>query len=260
MIKLIASDIDGTLVPDGSHELNPELYDVILKLRAKGIQFAAASGRQWLSIESIFEPIKEKVFYLSDNGAYVGCHGRSLYVNTIERKTIMDMVQDVRNMDGLDVMICGPDVIYTETDNQEFLDWMVNGYKFHVKQVEDLTRVESEFIKISVYRKTDVEAHTRTLREKYADRLKMTIAGDMWMDCMRPGINKGQAVKLLQDSLGIKPEETMAFGDQLNDIEMLKQAYYSFAVGNAREEVKAAARFRTDTNVNDGVLKILKLL
>ena len=260
MIKLIASDIDGTLVPDGSHELNPELYDVILKLRAKGIQFAAASGRQWLSIESIFEPIKEKVFYLSDNGAYVGCHGRSLYVNTIARKTIMDMVQDVRNMDGLDVMICGPDVIYTETDNQEFLDWMVNGYKFHVKQVEDLTRVESEFIKISVYRKTDVEAHTRTLREKYADRLKMTIAGDMWMDCMRPGINKGQAVKLLQDSLGIKPEETMAFGDQLNDSEMLKQAYYSFAVGNAREEVKAAARFRTDTNVNDGVLKILKLL
>lgn len=260
MIKLIASDIDGTLVPDGSHELNPELYDVILKLRAKGIQFAAASGRQWLSIESIFEPIKEKVFYLSDNGAYVGCHGRRLYVNPIERKTVMDMVQDIRNMDGLDVMICGPDVIYTETDNQEFLDWMVNGYKFHVKQVEDLTRVESEFIKISVYRKTDVEAHTRTLREKYADRLKMTIAGDMWMDCMRPGINKGQAVKLLQDSLGIKPEETMAFGDQLNDIEMLKQAYYSFAVGNAREEVKAAARFRTDTNVNDGVLKILKLL
>lgn len=260
MIKLIASDIDGTLVPDGSHELNPELYDVILKLRAKGIQFAAASGRQWLSIESIFEPIKEKVFYLSDNGAYVGCHGRSLYVNPIERKTVMDMVQDVRNMDGLDVMICGPDVIYTETDNQEFLDWMVNGYKFHVKQVEDLTRVESEFIKISVYRKTDVEAHTRTLREKYADRLKITIAGDMWMDCMRPGINKGQAIKLLQDSLGIKPEETMAFGDQLNDIEMLKQAYYSFAVGNAREEVKAAARFRTDTNVNGGVLKILKLL
>lgn len=260
MIKLIASDIDGTLVPDGGNELNPELYDVILKLRAKGIQFAAASGRQWLSIESIFEPIKEKVFYLSDNGAYVGLHGRRLYINPIERKTVMDMVQDVRNMEGLDVLICGPDVIYTETDNQEFLDWMVNGYRFHVKQVEDLTKVESEFIKVSVYRKTDVEAHTRTLREKYGDRLKMTLAGDMWLDCMRPGINKGQAVKLLQDSLGIKPEETMAFGDQLNDIEMLKQAYYSFAVGNAREEVKAAARFRTDTNVNDGVLKILKLL
>lgn len=260
MIKLIVSDIDGTLVTDGSHELNPELYDVIIKLREKGIQFAAASGRQWKSIESLFEPIREKVFYLSDNGAYIGCHGRSLFINCIERKTVMDMVEDIRSTKGLEVMACGPDVIYTDTDNREFLDWMINGYRFHVMQVEDLTKVKSEFIKISVYRKTDVETHTRALREKYADRLKMTISGDMWLDCMRPGINKGYAVKLLQDSLLIKPEETMAFGDQLNDIEMLKQSYYSFAVGNAREEVKAAARFRTDTNVNDGVLKILKLL
>lgn len=51
MIKLIASDIDGTLVHDGTHELNPELCDVILQLKEKGIQFAAASGRQWQSIE-----------------------------------------------------------------------------------------------------------------------------------------------------------------------------------------------------------------
>ena len=80
------------------------------------------------------------------------------------------------------------------------------------------------------------------------------------MDCMAVGVNKGEAVKLLQESLNIKPEETMVFGDQLNDLEMMKQAYYSFAVGNARPEVKKAARFQTDTNVRDGVLKILKLL
>ena len=52
----------------------------------------------------------------------------------------------------------------------------------------------------------------------------------------------------------------MAFGDQLNDMEMLERAYYSFAVGNARPEIKAAARFQADTNRNDGVLKILKML
>lgn len=260
MIKLIVSDIDGTLVPDGSHEINPELLDVILKIREKGIQFAAASGRQWASIESIFGPIKKKVFYLSDNGAYVGCYGRNLFLNPIDRDTVMDVVRDVRRMEGLDVMLSGPDVVYLETENQEFADWLIHGYKFRVEQVPDLTEVDSQFIKISVYRKTAVEEYTRELREKYQDRLKITIAGDMWMDCMKPGINKGQAVKLLQDSLGIKPEETMAFGDQLNDIEMLNQAYYSFAVGNARAEVKAAARFQTDTNVNDGVLKILKLL
>jgi Cof subfamily protein (haloacid dehalogenase superfamily) len=260
MIKLITSDIDGTLVPDGYNEINPELFEVILKLRAKGIQFAAASGRQWASIESIFDPVKEKIFYLSDNGAYVGCHGRNLFINTIEPETIMDMVKEVRKIEGLEVMVSGPDVVYLETKDQEFFDWLIHGYKFQAQWVEDLTKVESEFIKVSVYRKSEVEENTRMLRTMFKDRLKMTISGDMWMDCMRPGINKGQAVKLLQDSLGIKPEETMAFGDQLNDIEMLQQAYYSFAVGNAREEVKNAASFQTDLNINDGVLKILKLL
>ena len=80
------------------------------------------------------------------------------------------------------------------------------------------------------------------------------------MDCMAKGVNKGKAIETIQDSLGIKPEETMAFGDQLNDIEMLGRAYYSFAVANAREEVRKAARFQADSNENDGVLKILRHL
>ena len=86
------------------------------------------------------------------------------------------------------------------------------------------------------------------------------MAGVQWIDTMDPAVNKGNAVKLLQESLEILPEETMAFGDQLNDIEMLKRAYYSFAVSNARPETKLAARFLADSNVNGGPLKIMKLL
>lgn len=259
MIKLVVSDIDGTLLEDGGHELNPELFDVILKLRAAGMQFAAASGRQWASIEAVFEPIKEKIFYLSDNGAYVGMCGRNLFLNPIDRDLIHEMIRDIRAA-GLTVLLSGPDQAYMDEDNPEFYRWLTEGYRFQVKQVRDLMQVEDQFIKISAYKKHDVEPATKELREKYGSRLKITISGDMWMDCMASGVNKGEAVKLLQESLGILPEETIAFGDQLNDMEMLKQAYYSFATGNARPEVKAAARFQADTNVKDGVLKILKLL
>lgn len=260
MIKLIASDIDGTLVRDGENALNPELYDEILRLRAKGVQFVAASGRQWHSIERIFDPIKEKIFYVSDNGAYVGCHGRNLFLTTIDRQLVMDLVRDIRACAELDVMVSGPDVVYLDTDNQEFISWLEDSYRFEVKQVDDITKVEDQFIKVSAYRKHNVEEGTRAIREKYQDRLKLTISGDMWMDCMAKGVNKGAAIRQIQESLGILPEETMAFGDQLNDMEMLGQAYYSYAIGNARPEVKAAARFQADTNVNNGVLKVLRLL
>ena len=77
---------------------------------------------------------------------------------------------------------------------------------------------------------------------------------------MEKNVSKGAALRQIQESLGIGPEETMAFGDQLNDLEMLERAYYSYAVGNARPEVKAAARFQADTNVAQGVLKVLQLL
>lgn len=259
MIKLVVSDIDGTLLRDGGHELNPELFEIVTKLRERGMQFAAASGRQWGSIETVFDPVKEKIFYLSDNGAYVGMCGRSLFVNTIDAGLVRDVIRDIREA-GLVVALSGPDLIYIDEPDEEFYNWLVNGYRFRVKRVDDVMAVDDRFIKVSAYRRTDIEDYTGGLRAKYGSRLKITISGDMWMDCMAPGVNKGQAVQLLQESLGISPRETIVFGDQLNDIEMLKQAYYSFAVGNARPEVKAAARFQTDVNVNDGVLKVLKLL
>lgn len=259
MIKLVVSDIDGTLLEDGGHKLNPELFDVILGLRKRGMQFAAASGRQWASIEAVFEPIKEKIFYLSDNGGYVGCCGRNLYLNPIDYDLVMRLAQDIRG-EGLDVMLSGPDVVYMDSQDEAFYDWMVNGYKFRVKRVEDVLKVKDDFIKISAYRSTGIEPATERIRAKYGNQLKMTISGDMWLDCMALGVNKGQAVKLIQESLNIRPEETMVFGDQLNDVEMLNQAYYSFAIGNARPEVKAVARFEADINTRDGVLKVLKLL
>lgn len=260
MIKLIASDIDGTLVEDGSSRINPEIYTEILRLREKGIQFAAASGRQWFSIDRLFEPVREKIFYLSDNGAYIGCHARNLFLTEIDRETIMEMIEDGRKQKELEIVLSGPDVVYLDTKNDGLCQWLTDSYHFAVKRVDDLTKVEDRFIKITFYSKNQVETHGKQIQEKYQERLKITISGDMWMDCMAKGVNKGQAIKTLQESLEILPEETMVFGDQLNDIEMLRQAYYSFAVGNARPEVKKAARFLADTNVNDGVLKILRLL
>ena len=203
MIKLVVTDVDGTLVEDGSPNIDPELFETILKLREKGIQFAVASGRPWASVERTFDPVKKKVFYIANNGSYIGCYGRSLYVYPIDRQIMKRLILAVRQIPGLSMVYAAADGDYTESKDEALCNWL---------------------------------------------------------DCMAKDVNKGHAVKVIQDSLGIKPEETMAFGDQLNDVEMLKQAYYSFAVANARDEVKKAARFQADSNVNNGVLKILQKL
>lgn len=261
MIKLIVSDIDGTLVKDGENQINPEIFDVIMQLkRKKHIHFAAASGRQAASIEYTFDPIKKEIFYVAENGSYLGCYGRNLFLYPIERTLANSLAAEIRMDPKLEVMVSGAKGTYLETDNQAFIEWMIDGYHFHIIRVDDVTKVDDEIIKVSAYKKEGIQDAVGHLYDRYSERLKMTISGDMWMDCMAKGVNKGEAVKTLQESLGIAPEETMIFGDQLNDLEMLKRAYYSFAVGNARQEIKETARFQTDLNTNDGVLKILKLL
>ncbi len=109
MIKLIVSDVDGTLVPDGSAQINPELFDTILKLREKGIQFAIASGRQWYSVENTFEPVKKKIFYIADNGSYIGCCGRELYIYAIDRELVHRFIRRARAYTDVTQYYAGPD-------------------------------------------------------------------------------------------------------------------------------------------------------
>ena len=123
-----------------------------------------------------------------------------------------------------------------------------------------MSQVAYQIIKISAYKPCRFQEATEGLMAQFGGKLKMAIAGDMWLDSMAPGVCKGHAIKTLQENLDIKPEETMAFGDQMNDMEMFERAYYSFAVANDRDEVKKAARFQADSNEHDGVLKVLKQL
>lgn len=261
MIKLIASDIDGTLVADGSSQVNPELFEVILRLkREKGIHFAAASGRQAPSIESTFEPIQKEIFYLAENGAYMGCYGRTLFLHPMDQELAHSLIREIQNTPDLDVMVSTARMSYLDHKNPELYKLVRNGYRYQAEAIADPAGIQEPVIKIAAYRKTGIQEIAEAFCARFGEQLKISISGNEWLDFMPLGVNKGEAVKTLQESLGIAPEETMAFGDQMNDLEMLERAYYSFAVGNARKEVRAAARFQADTNINDGVLNILKLL
>ena len=262
MVKLIASDIDGTLVPDGSDKINPEIFRVITQLKRQGIYFVAASGRQWKSIERLFEPVKDQIFYIAENGAYVGARGRELFTFPMKPEEVKEIIRDVRGIPDCDLMLSGRDVIYIESKNQTFIDYLILGYHNEVKMVENLEEVDDMIIKASIYHQgyNAFQAAGKVMLPKWGARLKVVTAGREWLDIMERHVNKGAALKEIQESLGVLPEETMAFGDNLNDIELLERAKYSYAIGNAREEVKEAADYITDTNVNDGVLKVIRTL
>ena len=261
MIKLIATDVDGTLVVDGSGTLNPEYFPVIEALIQKGIVFIVASGRAESSIENIMKPIVNDIIMIAEGGSYVSFQGKELESHPIDMEIVRELIKDIHSIEGCEVMINGTKCCYTDAKDEKFLQWIIEDYHFNVIQVEDLLQVDEEIVKVSLYHATDATKMAKPwFLPKWEKRLHVASAGKEWIDCVMPGTNKGVALKKIQEQYGISKEETMVFGDNINDLEMLAQAKYSFAVANAREEVKEQANYRTDSNKNHGVLKVLKQL
>lgn len=261
MIKLIASDIDGTLVTDGNNRLEPEYFDVIMRLKEQGTIFAAASGRQYSSIAKLFEPIKDNMIFIAENGAYVTCRGEDMVVHVMDRERIYSLIDDIRSIPGCEICLSGKQTVYVESKDQAYIDMLIYEYKNEVTVVKDLLEVDDEFIKISAFHREDaLTVAGSILIPKWESELEIAGAGAQWLDIMSYNVSKGEAIKKIQKQLNIKMEETMVFGDNLNDIAMLRQAGESYAIGNARDEVKQVAKHIADTNLNHGVLKVLKTL
>ena len=106
--------------------------------------------------------------------------------------------------------------------------------------MKDVTKEPVEIQKLAIYRKAGIAAIGDAVEARWKDTFRVFQAGECWIDFVDLAADKGNALKKLQEILGITKEETMAFGDNFNDIGMFQQAGESYAVANAAEEVKKA--------------------
>ena len=262
MIKLIVTDVDGTLVKDGTNDLNKEYYDVITKLMRQGIIFTAASGRQYHSIRKVFAPIADHIHYISEGGAVMIKENQVIHAETFSKELVRELLEDTKKLNDCDAMISGKLKAYCPHADTKMYRWMVEDYGFDIIALGGWDQLPPEdVVKFSVYHPSDAEGATSDwFVPKWSQRLKISCAGHWWMDCVKKGVHKGSAVKQLQEMYQIKPQETMVFGDNINDIEMMQCGAYSYAVENAREEVKQEARYIAASYQYDGVLQELKKL
>ncbi len=262
MVKLVVSDVDGTLVKDGGSvaSFSAEYYDVIRKMHEKGITFAVCSGRQRVSVEKLFEPVKDLIYMAVDGGSMVFYQGECVYSKALPKEISTEIIMDARQIPQCDIMVCGLKRAYATSADSEMYRWMVNGYGYDIQAVGDLTKhVPDDIVKISLYHRNMVEQLTDPwFRPKWEKRVKLNLAGIQWLDCVPTTAGKGTAIQFIQEQLGVSVDETVAFGDNQNDIEMLKQAGKSFAVENAREELKEVATHICGSYEKNGVLEQLR--
>lgn len=258
-IKFIASDMDGTLL-DEQGRLDPEFFNLYSKLTQKNIIFAAASGRQYYSLADTFEPLKDEMMFIAENGTLVMHKGEELYSCTLDRDSIHEIIKQARFIEGSHIVLCGKKSAYIETQDPQALN-EIQKYYHRRQSVADLLEVEDEFIKVAICHFDGSAEHVHpSIDAVFGDKHQVVISAKIWLDVMNAEASKGAALKHLQKTLGFTYEETMSFGDYLNDVEMLKESYHSYAMENAHEGVKAIARFSAPSNQESGVFSVIKRL
>jgi len=257
-VKLIVSDVDGTLL-NSSHWLNPKFFDVFEQLYAAGITFVVASGRQYQNLREVFKPIEDRVIFAAENGSYMLYREEEILSKTISFEEIRQLVTIGRDIPSANLVLCGKKSAYIEKASPAFVQHL-STYFAEFRKVDDLTQVDDEILKFTVCDLTGSEANSYPSYAHLSEKFQVKVSADTWLDISDKLAHKGNAVSYLQRKFGISREQTMVFGDYLNDLEMMEQAYFSYAMANGHPQVKAKARFIAKNNNDDGVLDVLERL
>lgn len=260
MIKLILTDLDGTFL-DSKGSFDKELYEQVKgSMDEQAIYFAPCTGKQCERVEELFGPeLSKDLWILGDSATRIKHNNEYVYESLLPNNLGIKLINKLEEIaNDYTIIACTPTAAMIKETTSEEDKQMVRGSYREVQLVEALHKITEDFVKITVYdRKKRCFEYVKELME-FKEQAYIVASEAAWFDISNAGVHKGTTVKELQKLLGVTKEETMAFGDGLNDIELLNAATYSFAMGNAFEETKAAANFITRSNDEQGVLQTIQ--
>lgn len=260
MIRLIACDMDGTLLTSDKR-LPPDLFAVLEKLRARGVAFAVASGRQYGSLRRDFEALVPHIIFICENGALVMKNDERQFLAPLDPASLPRIIAVSRTIQGAyPAICCAGEAIMEESAPVHFLKSMQIHYK-NTRIVPDLMAYAdaTDACKVCFYSDLPAEETSLPVLIRELSGSLAVIHSDVnWVDVMKPGVNKGRAMQALYEQLGITKDEAMAFGDYLNDCELLASVTESYAMENAHPRLKEMARHIAPSNDEDGVMRVIR--
>lgn len=253
MVKLIACDIDGTLLQNGEKTISACFFQEARRLMAKGMAFCAASGRQYSSLRSLFAPIANDMVYLCENGAIVYGGGEILGKTVIDRDMALKLCHEILERENCEVLISGADMSYLCPKGAEIEHHMRYAVGNKVTVLASPEEMPEDFLKISAFCTSGAAGLESEMAPAWEKLLRVAVAGVPWLD-FTPA-DKGDGMKHVCRVLNIAPDEVMAFGDNYNDVSMLDLVGHPYIMSTA--DAPLLARFPHHADRVEDVLKTL---
>ena len=267
MIKLIAIDMDGTLL-NSKKELLEETKQYFKEFHTKGTEtlLVLCTGRP----ETGIRPYLKDLGYLEENHYIISQNGANIYESQTGKR-LMDAFVDSEKIQkwielgkkhGVSVMGAGVDYYYSfDEDPTEWMEFDVKIVNGSLKRITKEESLSTDFYKLLLLGDEEQLNEFETIiPQESRDEFYVVRSQKYLVEVLKKGVNKAFGLEKLAAALNIDPCEIAAIGDAANDIEMLEYAGLAIAMGNASEEVKAISDIVTDTNENNGVIKAIDKL
>lgn len=258
--KAVVLDMDGTLL-NSKLEIDEKTAEELKKFRCIGGKVYIATGRTYLSLKPYYDILGLDTPVIAYNGAkVVSCFGDSILEYPMEDDLVKYFI-DVSRRTGIHLNLY---------QNEKWLvESPFNKESEIYEEISGLSPEEADFENLEEYFSTKVlfiaekEKLDQLRNEILVDLdglVHVTASKPFFLEIMKKGVNKGETLKKLMKSEGINLEEVIAFGDGLNDLEMIKTAGLGVAMGNSYEELKAVADMVTKDNDSNGIGEVMSEL
>ncbi|TCL57305.1 hypothetical protein EDD76_109168 [Kineothrix alysoides] len=268
MIKLICIDMDGTLLGD-EFSIPGQNLEVLKHAVEAGVEIALVSGRPFNIARYFADLIHPKVHVIATNGTYFR-YNQAVYEKSLNAEQ-MERIYTVAAKHHLVIHFKGRNKVISNEWIEESHPYKRTNPKLKEEdkmefiENADLNKVlegqSNDIYKALIFRADKVLEENliqAKLELKQYEDLEVVSSHPCNFEVMRGGTSKGEAVRELSAYLGIKRDEIMCIGDNENDISMIRYGALGIAMGNGTEEIKAAADYITDTNINAGVAKAVQ--
>lgn len=270
-IKLVAFDMDGTFLNDQNTYDHARFGQLLSALRVRGIRVVAASGSQYQRLQTQFGNFQRQMDFVSQNGAVVHQGGQPLIVTAMPAAAVTATLQTIKHQfqpsEVAEHLVVGVKSAYVDERMSVASYQQTHYYYDHLKRVPDLAgvtpaRLNDQITSIGITFADQVDFPTAMtgLRQQLPAGLASQTSGYNTELISMAHVNKATGLKALMQAYHVQPSELMTFGDNENDLSMLRLTPHSYAMANAVATVKAQAHHLTSSNNADGVLNVLSKL
>lgn len=243
--KIIATDMDGTFLRNDHGFDASRFRNLLTQFKEKGYLFVAASGRSLPSLKQLFEKFLDDIALVAENGAVVVYRNQTIYLDDpIQPSTYLALVDELVKSGFVQpqhVTLSGLKASYMLDKVEEGLYRELSGYYHDIVLVPSFEDISEEIIKLNLYIDEAIRVEAQDWINHHFKQLTAVTTGFTSIDIILSGVHKGIGLFHLCQHLGLTGKELIAFGDNQNDLEMLKQAAVSISTANAIDEVKAQA-------------------